>query len=157
MSEVLRRRKMVETKEAANVLESLMETLEDGQRGFGAAAGRLARNGREDLASTMHRLSEQRGRMARELREATGSNGESSGSLTAALHRGWMAFRDALTGNDSYSVLAAAEDGEDHAVDEYRRAVGADLSEEVRGIVERQAAEVKTAHDKVKALRDSNA
>ena len=83
--------------------------------------------------------------------------GNGEGSVPGALHRSWMALRDALTGDDPYAVLAAAEEGEDHAVAEYRKAVSADLPDPVRSTVERQAAEVKTGHDKVKALRDANA
>lgn len=145
---------MAETKENQSAVESLIETLEDGGRGLALAADRLASDGREELASTMRGLSDQRARMAHELREATGADEERSARGT--LHRSWMAVRDALIGGDPHAILVAAEEGEDLAVDEYRKAVRSDLTDSVRRIVERQAAAIKTAHDKVKALRDSS-
>lgn len=149
---------MQQTDETAIVLESLVETLESGRRGFGNAAAMLARDGREDLASQMRQLSGQRSLMAAEMREVAGSSAESGKhgeKLAGAMHRGWMALRTGFHGSDAKTVLAAAEQGEDHAVDEFRKAVRSELPAQVRVVVERQAAQVKTAHDRVRALRES--
>ena len=144
---------------AGAVLEDLIETLEDGYKGFGAAAEQLQANGHPDLARTMNEYSAQRRRFSDELRSAARSIGydiEENGSATGALHRGWIAVKDALTGDDAHAVLAAAETGEDHAVAEYEDALGQGLPAEVRDVVAKQAAEVKAAHDAVKAMRDQN-
>ena len=144
---------------AGAVLEDLIETLEDGYKGFGAAAEKLQANGHPDLARTMTEYSAQRRRFSDELRSAARSIGhdiEENGSATGVLHRGWIAVKDALTGDDAHAILAAAETGEDHAVSEYEDALGQGLPPEVRDVVAKQAAEVKAAHDAVKAMRDQN-
>ncbi len=47
------------------------------------------------------------------------------------------------------------ERGEDVAVNAYKKALEETLPANVQTIVQRQATEVKTAHDKVRDLRDS--
>ena len=140
------------------VTQDLIETLEDGKAGFTKAAERLADTDRADLAPRFHEFAAQRGRFADELRSLAAQYGdqiEEEGSLAGALHRGWMAIKDAVTGNDAAPVLAAAEQGEDHAVSEYHDALAADISPHLRTVVERQQAEVVAAHDQVRAMRDS--
>lgn len=143
---------------AKNVIEDLIETVEDGRKGFEKTAERLRKDGYADLASQMSEYSEQRARFASELREAAARGGfeiDEDGSIAGALHRGWIALSDALTGDDPAAVLSAAEAGEDHAVDEYEDALEDDeLTGEMRGLVARQASEVKQTHDRVRALRD---
>lgn len=143
---------------AKNVIKDLIETVEDGRKGFEKTAERLREDGYADLASQMSEYSEQRARFASELREAAARAGfeiDEDGSVAGALHRGWIALSDALTGDDPSAVLSAAEAGEDHAVDEYEDALEDDeLTGEMRDLVARQASEVKQTHDRVRALRD---
>lgn len=141
------------------VLDDLIETLDDGHQGFAQAAEQLAANGHPDLAAKMSEYSEQRRRFSTELRSLAGLVGhdyEEDGSLAGALHRGWMTLKDALTGDDPHAILAAAETGEDHAVREFDDALGQQLPPEVGDVVARQALEVRSAHDTVKALRDQH-
>jgi uncharacterized protein (TIGR02284 family) len=109
----------------------------------------------------MREMSQQRLRMANELRALAAAEGdpivdEGNGTVAGAMHRSWLALKDALTGDDPHAVLAAAEQGEDHAVSEYRSALEEDLPESVRSVLQRQAGEVKTAHDRVRSLRDAH-
>jgi uncharacterized protein (TIGR02284 family) len=139
----------------------LIETLEDGKKGFSDAAEKLAESNRSDLASKFRNFSSQREQFAAELRQMAGNYGDSTkgekGSTAGALHRGWMAVKDALSGSDPDGVLDAAEQGEDHAVSEYERALdNADISIDLRNVIERQYAEVQAAHNEVRSLRDSN-
>jgi len=69
------------------------------------------------------------------------------------VHRGWIALKDALTGDDAGAVLKAASTGEDHAVSEYEDALKMDLSAGFRAVVVRQHAAVVAARDEVKALQ----
>ncbi len=109
------------------VAKDLVETLKDGERGFAscrreAAGQRPSRSG----PRTLQRLSEQRAGFRREivaLGHAYGDDVDESGSAVAALHRGWISLKDALTGDDAGSVLGAAVTGEDHAVSEYEKAL----------------------------------
>lgn len=141
------------------VTKDLVETLEDGKEGFAKGAEKLESSNNSAEAALFHRLSAQRGTFSTELQSIAanyGDNVDEGGSLAGKLHRGWMSLKDALAGSDPDGVLDAAEQGEDHAVSEYEKALKADISQPLRAIVERQAAEVKQAHDQVKALRDAN-
>lgn len=140
------------------VAKDLIETLEDGHEGFTRAAERLEGDGRSDLAAQFSTFASQRSQFADELRAMAADYGdriEESGSAAATLHRGWMAIKDALSGSNPDGVLDAAEQGEDHAVAEYQKALEEDLSPELRSTVERQYMTVTQTHDVVRSLRDS--
>lgn len=143
------------------LIEDLVETLEDGRKGFQKAGELLSEGGHNDLADQMRRFASQRAQFGAELRELARSKGwdiAEEGSAGAAMHRAWMTLRDMVTGDDAHAVLAAAEQGEDHAVEEFEEAIGRDdLPAEVRSVIARQAQEVEAAHDKVRNLRDSRA
>ncbi len=140
-----------------STLNNLIETLKDGQEGFRAASEDVANSG---LKSLFSKYSLQRARFAGELQELAHSLGESDpadgGSVAGAVHRGWLNLKAALMSKDEHAVLAECERGEDVAVAAYRKALEqADLPANVRSVIERQAADVKAAHDHVRNLRDS--
>ncbi len=140
----------------AKVAKDLVETLKDGERGFAAAAEKLRDSDRAQWATTLDRLSEQRAGFRREMvamGHDYGDDVDESGSAAAALHRGWISLKDALTGDDAGSVLGAAVTGEDHAVSEYDKALESDLSSGFREVVGRQRVAVVAARDEVKALQ----
>lgn len=141
-----------------NVIEDLVETLEDGEKGFSEAAEKLSEGGHTELAEQMREFSDQRARFSSELRtmaQSAGAELDEEGSAGGALHRGWMDLKAALTGDDPHAILAAAESGEDHAVSEYEDALEEDsLSGQLRDFVARQADEVRRAHNVVRDLRD---
>ena len=135
--------------------KELVETLKDGERGFASAADKLEDSDHAAWAPTFHRLSEQRAGFHREI-VALGhdyhEDVDESGSAAAALHRGWIALKDALSGDDAGAVLKAVQTGEDHAVSEYEKALQQELSEGFRAVVTRQHAAVVAARDEVAAL-----
>lgn len=138
------------------VAKELVETLRDGERGFASAAEKLRDSDRPEWATTLERLSEQRAGFRREIvqlgREYDDDVNE-DGTVAAALHRGWISLKDALSGDDAGSVLGAAVTGENHAVSEYEAALEEDLSAGFRDLVTRQHAAVVAARDEVKALQ----
>jgi uncharacterized protein (TIGR02284 family) len=142
------------------ITRDLLQTLVDGADGFGKAAEKLAKDDRPDIATKFREYSNQRTQLASELRTVAAKYGDrldESGSVAATVHRGWMTLKDALAGSDPGGVLDAAEQGEDHAVSEYDKALEEkDISAELRTVVERQYATVKHTHDDVRALRDAN-
>lgn len=141
------------------VTKDLIETLEDGREGFTKGAEKLQEDGRTELSMAFREFAGQRAEFAKELRDLAAEYGdkiEEDGSLLGALHRGWMTIKDALDGDDVEGVLDAAEQGEDHAKKEYADALAAEISAHLRDVVERQAVEVKRAHDRVRALRDAS-
>ena len=147
---------MKEQKEITSSLNSLIETLKDGQEGF-----RQAAEGVKDpqLKSLLNQYSQQRARFAGELQKQALSLGESKpetdSSTTGALHRTWINLKSAVTKGDDYAVLAECERGEDSAVEEYKKALDDSLSAPLRNIVSLQYAEIKKAHDHIKSLRDA--
>lgn len=151
----------MQTDQIAGVIEDLIETLEDGRKGFEKAGELLSDGGHNDLADQMRQFASQRAQFGAELRELARSKGwdiAEEGSTGAAMHRAWMSLKDMVSGDDAHGVLAAAEQGEDHAVEEFEDALERDdLPAEIRSVVSRQAQEVQAAHDKVRSLRDSRA
>jgi uncharacterized protein (TIGR02284 family) len=144
----------------AAVTKDLIQTLEDGKNGFAKGAEKLEGDDAMQIASTFRELSAHRAALAEELQELAqdyGDDIDESGTVTAALHRGWMTLKDVASGSDPKGVLDVAEQGEDHAIKEFEKALGADISPGLRAVVERQLGEVRNAHDQVRALRDANA
>ena len=138
------------------VTEDLIQTLEDGKKGFSDAADKLADSKRSDLSSKFQAFSSQRTAFSAELERLAAEYGDrvhESGSTSAALHRGWMALKDALTGSNPDGVLDAVEQGEKHAISEYEKALKEDISGELRTVVNRQCTEIKSALETIQALR----
>jgi uncharacterized protein (TIGR02284 family) len=142
----------------ASVTKDLLQTLADGQAGYEKGAEKLDSTNTPQLAATFRKYSEQRATFATELQtlaQQYGDDIEESGSLAGTLHRGWLSLKDALTGSKPDGVLDAAEQGEDHAVSEYEKALDVEISPELRAVIQRQLTEIRAAHDDVKALRDT--
>jgi uncharacterized protein (TIGR02284 family) len=130
----------------AAVVEDLIETLEDGRKGFDQAADKIANDDRADLATKFRELSAERARFSAQLREWAGSKSveiREEGSIGGAMHRGWISLKDALTGDSAEAVVEAVKTGEKHAVTEYEDALEKDLDASLRQIVEMQATSVR--------------
>lgn len=139
-----------------SVAKELVETLEDGERGFASAAEKLRDSDRPEWAQTLQGLSGQRADFRKEivdLGHEYHDDVDESGSAAATLHRGWITLKDALSGDDAGSVLGAAVTGENHAVSEFENALQQDLSPGFREVVSRQHTAVVAARDEVKALQ----
>lgn len=138
-------------------VKDLIKTLEDGRDGFAKAGERLHNDSAPDVSRKFQEFSARRGAMADELRRGARLSDDSApegGTVAGAVHRGWIAVKDALTGDSPSAVIAAAEQGEDHAKSKFHDALeDKSLSPEIRAIVQRQAAEVEAAHDYVSSLK----
>jgi uncharacterized protein (TIGR02284 family) len=144
---------MADNDNVISVLNNLIETCKDGQNGFQTAAEGVKRS---DLKTLFGQYSQQRAQFAGELQAEVlrlGGDPEKTGSVAATLHRGWMNIKSAVTGEDENAVLAEAERGEDSAVANYKDALAdQNLPADIRSIVERQSAQVKEAHDRIRNL-----
>jgi len=142
--------------EAATV-KDLIKTLEDGRDGFAKAGERLQNDSAPDVSRKFQEFSARRAAMADELRRTAGLTDHSvpeGGTVAGAVHRGWIAVKDALTGDSPAAIISAAEQGEDHAKSKFRDALeDKSLSPAVREVVARQATEVQAAHDYVSSLK----
>jgi uncharacterized protein (TIGR02284 family) len=139
------------------VLNDLVETSKDGERGFRKAA--------EDahdaqLKSMFVSRAEDCTRGARELQDLVqrlGGKPETGGTVTGALHRGWTDVKSAVAGRDDHSILADCEKGEDVAKKHYHEALDKELPADVRIVVEQQYQGVLLNHDRIRDLRDQYA
>ena len=149
---------MSQTKKVISTLNSLIETVKDGQEGFREASEAVKD---PELKSLFSELSLQRSKFAGELQNHVIQLGESepetTSSTAGAMHRAWINLKSAITSRDDHAILAECERGEDSAVSEYKKAMEeGNLSSPIRDTVSRQYADVKAAHDRVKALRDAS-
>ncbi len=138
-----------------STLNNLIETCKDGQDGFKTAAEGVERS---DLKTTFYEFAQQRSQFAGELQTLVrelGGDPENTGSTSAALHRGWINIKSIVTGRDDEAILDECERGEDVAKSAYEKALQTQLPANVNSVVQTQATQVKAAHDRVKALRNS--
>jgi uncharacterized protein (TIGR02284 family) len=137
---------------ALSTLNSLIETCNDGAQGFQTAADGIQDGSARELFSKYAR---ERGQFAEELRgevRRLGGTPEEGGTVSGAMHRGWMNIKSAVSGKSDSAIIAEAERGEDVAVETYERAVQSDLPPQVKTTVQRQFTQVKAAHDRVREL-----
>lgn len=138
-----------------STLNNLIETCKDGQNGFQTAAEGVQNS---NLKSIFYEFGQQRAQFAGELQTLVrelGGDPENSGSTAAALHRGWINIKSAVTGQDDAAILNEAERGEDVAKNTYKEALEMSLPSNVSSVVQRQYTEVQAAHDKVRDLRNA--
>jgi uncharacterized protein (TIGR02284 family) len=146
----------IDKDDVISTLNNLIETCKDGQQGFQTAAEGVKSS---ELKTLFHTYAQQRAQFASELQAEVrrlGGDPEQTGSVAASLHRGWINLMSALSSNEPHAVLAECERGEDAAVANYRNALKEqELELESISLIQRQAAGVQEAHDRIKQLRDS--
>ena len=138
-----------------STVNGLIETCRDGQEGFKQAAAGVERS---DLKSLFFEFSQQRAKFVGELQDIVrtlGGDPENAGSFAGSIHRGWINIKSVVTGNDEGAILNECERGEDAAKKAYTEALETALPAYVQQQVQDQYTAVQTAHDRVKALRDS--
>ena len=137
-----------------SVLNDLVETSRDGERGFRKAA-EDARD--QQLKVLFLNRADECSLALRELQELVrdlGGKPEAHGSVSGALHRGWLDVKSALTGRTDHAILVECEKAEDIAKSRYRTALDEDLPADVRATVERQYQGLLKTHDRIRELRD---
>src|SRR5204863_4551747 len=111
------------------------------------------------LKSLFREYSQQRHRFATELQAQARNLGEfepeKSSSAAGAMHRAWINLKSAVTSGDDKAILSECERGEDSAVHEYEDALHNGLTSPLRDVISGQYSEIKSAHDRVKHLRDA--
>src|SRR5438105_1666443 len=147
---------MSQQRKEISTLNGLIETLKDGQEGF-----RQASEAVKDFQLKMlfGEYSLQRAKFAGELQNEAITLGEhdpeNRSSTAGALHRAWINLKAAVTSHDDHAILEECERGEDSAVNEYRKAMEEEISAPIRETISKQYAEVKSAHDRIRELRDA--
>ena len=148
---------MSHQKEIISTINGLIETLKDGQEGFRQASAAVKDS---QLKMLFSEYSLQRSKFAGELQNEAITLGEhdpeNTSSTVGAIHRAWINLKSAVTSGDEHAILDECERGEDSAVNEYKKAMEKEeLSAPIRETLSRQYTEVKSAHDRIRELRDA--
>ncbi len=136
------------------VLNDLIETSKNGEKGFAAAADdakapelqELFRNRSRDCATGASEL--------QAVVAQLGGEPEDSGTVAGAMHRGWTNIKAAVSSRTDLTLLEECERGEDVAKADYEKALKDTLPENIRAIVERQYQGVLRNHDQIRDLRN---
>lgn len=135
-----------------SILNNLVETSKDGEKGFRAAA-----NDTKDaeLQAVFLRRAQDCATGAADLQQLVarlGGNPEKGGSVTGAVRRGWANLKAAA--RTDLAILEECERAEDVAKASYRKALEKKLPDDIRVVVQRQHDGVLRNHDQIRALRD---
>ncbi|MGI8748823.1 MAG: ferritin-like domain-containing protein [Deinococcus sp.] len=145
---------MLTQEQTADQLEKLIGTLRDGEKGYAESAEKVEN---AQLQSLFAEFAQQRSQLAAELEPYASQYGAHprGGSVGAALHRGWISLRDAITARDDKAVIAEVERGEKVATDNYEDVLGEDLPADLKGVIQAQYSRVKAAQERISALKRS--
>jgi len=138
----------------ASILNNLVETSKDGEKGFRTAAEDTQNT---ELKSIFVQRAGDCARGAAELQQLVsrmGEKPEQGGSVAGAMHRGWVDVKSAVTKRDDLAILEECERGEDVAKAKYRKALDEPLPDDIRAIVQRQYDGAIRNHDQIRDLRD---
>lgn len=141
--------------DAISTLNGLIETCRDGQYGFKTAAEDIERS---ELKTVFYELSQQRADFTgilQELVRSMGGDPATGGSMSGAVHRGWMDIKTAVVGRDEEAILNECERGEDYAKDAYAEALKTTLPANIADVVGQQSQAVLAAHNKIRSLRNT--
>ena len=140
--------------ETVDILNELIETCRDGEKGFADAVGHVESPA---IRSFLEEQSRIRSRFADQLQQevrAMGGSPEEAGSTGGAVRRAWMDLKSAVGGGDR-AILSSCEAGEDSAVAQYRWALEKLLPENTRSVVALQYESIERTHERIRTLRDS--
>jgi uncharacterized protein (TIGR02284 family) len=141
-----------DTKAADSTLNDLIETCKDGVNGFRTAAEGVTRPDAKALfTSRVPAIERAASELQAEVRRL-GGEPETTGSVAATVHRGWINLKAAVTGKDEAAVITECERGEEVAVKNYEDALKSGLPAESRAIVEQQYQGAVQNLAKVRAL-----
>jgi uncharacterized protein (TIGR02284 family) len=142
-------------KEMETVLLNVIETLQDGQKGFADIGEHLQNEQlkRYFLAESLKRANF-RAELENELHRAGMADVKESGSISGTIHRVWGDLKAKLGGGD-HTLLATAEQGEDEAKKAYKDALDQELPLPIRQLLSEQQAHVLSSHDYVRNHRDA--
>jgi uncharacterized protein (TIGR02284 family) len=143
--------------EVVSVLNDLIETSEDGIRGFQTASEAVSNPSAKALfASRLPNIQRGSSELKAEVRRL-GGDPDNRGTIAGDFHRAWINLKSAVTGKNEEAVVMECERGEEHAAHVYEEALQKDLPIDTRAIVERQYRGVVENLDRVRALSRNTA
>lgn len=148
---------MSTTTNATGVLNDLIEINNDRVAGFEKAIADI-NDENIDLKELFQRYAEQSRKNGQELAAFVGDADEveTGNSVSGTLHRAWIDVKSLFGGSDRESILSEAERGEDAIKKAYKEVLNSgELPANTVETVLSQAQEIDTAHNQIKALRDT--
>lgn len=140
--------------DAIDTLNNLLEICRDGEYGFTESAEHTKTQ--EVKSVFLQRAGDCRS-AASELQQLIlemGGEPEEGGTVSGAMHRGWVAVKGSLRGYSDIDMLEECERGEDVALAQYRKALKQDLPMQAKAVVERQAQGTQRNHDQIRDMRN---
>jgi len=137
-----------------SILNDLVETSKDGEKGFKTAAEDTKSS---DLKAAFLERAQDCATGATDLQRLVarlGGKPEEGGTVSGAMHRGWVTLKSAVAGRTDLAILEECERGEDVAKATYAKALKASLPEDIRLVVQRQYDGVLRNHGQIRDLRD---
>ena len=139
-----------------DTLRKLLETCRDGEFGFTECAEHVKA---AEVKSVFTQRAGDCRTAAAELQQLIvqlgGEPEEDGGSMSGAMHRGWVSVKGTLTGYSDVSMLEECERAEDVALAQYRKALKQNMPADIKALVERQAQGTQTNHDQIRDMRDA--
>ena len=140
--------------DAIDTLNNLLEICRDGEFGFTESAEHTKTQ--EVKTVFLQRAGDCRSAAAelQQLISEMGGEPEEGGTVSGAMHRGWVAVKGSLSGYSDIDMLEECERGEDVALAQYRKALKQDLPLQAKAVVERQAQGTQRNHDQIRDMRN---
>ena len=140
--------------EIVSILNGLIETCKDGEKGFREAA--------EDIDIGYYEIlfleyARQRSQFAAALQAEVrklGGDPDRKGSMAGTFHRGWMNLRSAVNPKTNEMTILECERGENAALKNYIHALGLNLPEDIRILIHQQYQQIKHTHERIKAMEN---
>ncbi|MCB2410014.1 ferritin-like domain-containing protein [Hymenobacter lucidus] len=151
------------TGETARAYNDLVEINKTAAKGYQEAAEGVSS---PDLKSKLSELSQQRAQFASQLTQQAqqvGINVENGNTLegvvadaAAAVHRGWINIKSAVTGQDDSAILGECETGDATALSAYETALKSnEIPAQARTVIEKQHGEILSAKNWVTQQKGS--
>ncbi|MBA2920363.1 PA2169 family four-helix-bundle protein [Sphingomonas sp. MAH-20] len=145
---------MIGSDKDISTLNSLIKTTIDSVNGYQESAEAVES---ERFRSMFRELAQDRQQVVPKLQAEVsrlGGNPEDDGSAAAAMHRGWVDLKSAITGRDDKAIINEVERGEDYIKEKFETAMNSgDLSPECRSVVQQCYESVRRGHDRVRDLK----
>ncbi|TGE24134.1 PA2169 family four-helix-bundle protein [Hymenobacter aquaticus] len=148
----------MEAKATQALLNELLETLKDGEKGYSTATTDVDDH---DLKQVFKKYAVQRDGFLTELEDQMHKlnlKADEESSVTGTIHRAFINLKAAITSKSRESILNECERGEDYAVKAYQTALKAEgLPGQLKSIIEKQYQGIQEAHNEIRTLRDAAA
>lgn len=145
----------MDAKDTIATLNGLIETCENGVKGFQTAAEAVKGSEAKSVFVGRAKAIEQAEMALRAEVRLLGGDPEKGGTAAGAVHRGWIDLKSAITGGDDAAIITECERGEDVAVGHYESALKKSLPLDIRAIVDRQYQGLLQNRERVRQLKES--